>query len=56
LLGSDLVNASHHLGVLRQARLVCNRKQGRHVIYSLSPICSSPRAAPTPLYACFGHR
>ena len=36
-LKAPLVNVSHHLGVLRQARLVCNRKQGRHVIYSLSP-------------------
>jgi DNA-binding transcriptional ArsR family regulator len=32
-----LVNASHHLGVLRHAGLVRNRKQGRHVIYSLAP-------------------
>ena len=36
-LQTALVNVSHHLGVLRQAGLVCNRKQGRHVIYSLSP-------------------
>jgi DNA-binding transcriptional ArsR family regulator len=36
-LKTALVNASHHLGVLRQAGLVCNRKQGRHVLYSLSP-------------------
>ena len=36
-LKAALVNVSHHLGVLRQAGLVCNRKQGRHVIYSLSP-------------------
>ncbi len=36
-LKTALVNASHHLGVLRQAGLVRNRKQGRHVLYSLSP-------------------
>jgi DNA-binding transcriptional ArsR family regulator len=36
-LKAPLVNVSHHLGVLRQAKLVRGRKQGRHVIYSLSP-------------------
>ena len=41
-LQAPLVNVSHHLGVLRQARLVCNRKQGRHVIYSLSPDLLQP--------------
>lgn len=33
----ELANASHHLGVLRQAGLVCDRKQGKYVIYSLDP-------------------
>jgi DNA-binding transcriptional ArsR family regulator len=37
MLGAPLVNVSHHLGVLRQAHLVENRKQGRFVIYSLVP-------------------
>jgi DNA-binding transcriptional ArsR family regulator len=32
-----LVNVSHHLGVLRRARLVRGRRQGRHIIYSLPP-------------------
>src|SRR2546426_11126074 len=36
-LKAALVNVSHHLGVLRRAHLVRGRKQGRHVIYSLSP-------------------
>ena len=36
-LGIPLVNASHHLNVLLDAGLVCNRKEGRHVVYSLPP-------------------
>jgi DNA-binding transcriptional ArsR family regulator len=36
-LGLALVNASHHLNVLLRAGLVCNRKDGRHVVYSLPP-------------------
>jgi len=37
MLKAPLVNVSHHMGVLRQAHLVENRKQGRFVIYSLTP-------------------
>src|SRR5688572_28568050 len=36
-LGVEVVNVSHHLGVLRQAGLVQDEKQGRFVIYSLHP-------------------
>jgi DNA-binding transcriptional ArsR family regulator len=36
-LGLSIANASHHLNVLLNAGLVCNRKEGRHVIYSLPP-------------------
>ena len=36
-LGIAVVNASHHLNVLLDAGLVCNRKDGRHVVYSLPP-------------------
>ena len=32
-----IVNASHHLKILRQAQLVVNTKDGRHVIYTLDP-------------------
>src|SRR5262249_45256117 len=32
-----LVNVSNHLSVLRTAHLVQTRKQGRHVVYSLTP-------------------
>jgi DNA-binding transcriptional ArsR family regulator len=36
-LQEKLVNVSHHLSVLRHAGLVQSRKQGRHVLYSLTP-------------------
>lgn len=37
LLNVEIVNVSHHLGVLRQAGLVQDEKQGRFVVYSLHP-------------------
>jgi DNA-binding transcriptional ArsR family regulator len=37
MLQTAVVNASHHLAVLRHAGLVRNEKQGRFVLYSLSP-------------------
>lgn len=37
LLNVEIVNVSHHLGVLRQAQLVNDEKQGRFVVYSLNP-------------------
>ncbi len=36
-LEEEIVNVSHHLGVLRHAGLVENIKEGRFVIYSLHP-------------------
>jgi DNA-binding transcriptional ArsR family regulator len=36
-LGLPLVNVSHHLHVLKHARLVHSRKHGRYVLYSLPP-------------------
>src|SRR6476620_10155529 len=36
-LGTEIVNVSHHLGVLRHAGLVQDVKQGRFVVYSLHP-------------------
>jgi len=36
-LKTEIVNASHHLGVLRAAGLVEHKKDGRFVIYSLDP-------------------
>src|SRR5436305_488588 len=37
LLKNELVNVSHHLGVLRHAKIVLDEKQGKYVIYSLHP-------------------
>jgi ArsR family transcriptional regulator len=37
LLKAELANVSHHLGVLRNAGLVVDQKQGKFVIYSLHP-------------------
>jgi ArsR family transcriptional regulator, nickel/cobalt-responsive transcriptional repressor len=37
LLNAEIVNVSHHLGVLRDAKLVSTKKQGRFVYYSLNP-------------------
>ena len=37
LLGRELVNVSHHLGVLRHAGLVRDERQGKFIIYSLHP-------------------
>lgn len=36
-LKSEIANVSHHLGVLRNAGLVVDRKQGKFVEYSLAP-------------------
>lgn len=37
LLKLEIVNVSHHLGVLRAAGLVEDKKDGRFVIYALHP-------------------
>ncbi len=44
LLGEDIVNVSHHLGVLRHAGVVRDEKQGRFVVYSLHPDFFKPEA------------
>jgi DNA-binding transcriptional ArsR family regulator len=36
-LGEQLVKISHHLGVLRHARVVQTEKQGKFVVYRLDP-------------------
>jgi len=46
MLGAPIVNVSHHLAVLRHARLVRTQKQGRFVIYSLPPGAFQPGSAP----------
>ena len=37
LLKIEIVNVSHHLGVLKASRLVQHEKQGRFVVYTLAP-------------------
>jgi ArsR family transcriptional regulator len=37
LLRTEVANVSHHLGVLRHARLVLDHKEGKYVIYALNP-------------------
>ena len=37
LLDAEIVNVSHHLGVLRETKLVKDEKKGRFVFYSLHP-------------------
>src|SRR5262245_5895108 len=37
LLGAEIANVSHHLGVLRHAGIVQDEKQGKFVQYSLDP-------------------
>ena len=37
LLDAEVVNVSHHLGVLRNAGVVIDEKQGRFVVYRLHP-------------------
>lgn len=36
-VGINIVNASHHLGVMRNAGLVKDTKDGRNVIYAMNP-------------------
>jgi ArsR family transcriptional regulator len=36
-VGDQVVNVSHHLGVLRHAGVVQDEKQGRFVVYRLHP-------------------
>jgi ArsR family transcriptional regulator len=43
-LRSELANVSHHLGVLRQAGLVLDRKDGKYVVYRLHPDVFRPAA------------
>jgi DNA-binding transcriptional ArsR family regulator len=41
-LQAEIVNISHHLGVLRNAGLVQDEKQGRFVVYRLHPDVFQP--------------
>ena len=44
LLEQDLTKVSHHLGVLRNAGLVTNQRQGKYIVYSLHPDVFRPKA------------
>ena len=43
LLGKELANVSHHLGVLRHAGLVRDERHGKFIVYSLHPDVFRPR-------------
>jgi len=42
LIGIPMVNMSHHLGVMRQAGLLDDEKDGRRVVYRFRPEVFSP--------------
>jgi DNA-binding transcriptional ArsR family regulator len=42
LIGAPMVNMSHHLGVMRQAGLLDDEKQGRKVVYQYRPGIFTP--------------
>ena len=42
LVGVPMVNMSHHLGVMRQAGLLDDSKDGRRVVYTLRPEVFTP--------------
>ena len=42
LLQAEVVNISHHLGVLRHAGVVLDEKHGRFVVYRLHPAVFQP--------------
>ena len=52
LLHVELVNISHHLGVLRHAGLVLDEKQGRFVVYRLHPDIFQPSGEHLNLGCC----
>jgi ArsR family transcriptional regulator len=48
----EIVNVSHHLGVLRHAGLVLDEKQGRFVVYRLHPDILAPSGQHLDLGCC----
>jgi ArsR family transcriptional regulator len=44
-LGVEVVNLSHHLGVLRHAGIVVDQRQGRFIFYRLHPTVFEQRSA-----------
>ena len=55
LLHIDIVNVSHHLGILRRTGIVLNQRHGRSVQYRLNPVVHKPTPAARPSdYLDFG--
>ncbi len=55
LLGSEAVNVSHHLGILKQTGIVDRSKEGRFAVYRLHPGVFRPaRGAAAKDYLDFG--
>jgi len=48
-IGTPMVNMSHHLGVMRQAGLLDDEKDGRRVVYRFRPEISVPGDDPAVL-------
>lgn len=46
MLETAVVNASHHLAVLHNAGLLQRERQGRHILYSLTPSVFQPEDSP----------
>jgi DNA-binding transcriptional ArsR family regulator len=46
LIAIPMVNMSHHLGVMRQAGVLDDEKEGRKVIYKLRPEVFAPGTTP----------
>lgn len=44
MIGGDMAKVSHHLGVLRHAKLATATRRGRFVIYALNPAATIERS------------
>lgn len=54
-LGDEIVKVSHHLAVLRRARILLAKKQGRFVEYSIHPdVTLKPQRGASPRQINFG--
>jgi len=51
MIGGDMAKVSHHLGVLRHAKLATATKRGRFVFYSLNPTATVERGEEAAEYA-----
>ncbi len=43
-LGAEVVNVSHHLGVLRNSGIALDERHGRFIVYRLNPEVFQPEA------------